>query len=78
MPASMASLRQGKAIEVGGLEIKLFDVRPVEPGEVGVSQALGVGEGVLDGQAHIGLAQLGFDRAVGEFHHGVHDALGVD
>ena len=44
----------------------------------GRRQALGEGEGVLDGEAHVGESQLGLVRAVGELDERVHDALGVD
>ena len=39
--------------------------------------ALGEGEGILDGGLHGGDAQLGLDAAVAELHHGVHHRLRV-
>ena len=38
---------------------------------------LGIRESVLDGQTHIGHAQLGFYRSVLELHHRVDDRLGM-
>ena len=40
--------------------------------------ALGVGERVLDREAHVGQPELRLVRAVDELHERVHDALGVD
>ena len=41
-------------------------------------KALGVGEGELDGDAHIGIAELGERRAVRKTHERMDDALGMD
>ncbi len=44
----------------------------------GVASALGVGQGVADGQAHVGHRQLGDGGPVGELDHRVDHRLGVD
>ncbi len=66
----------GEAGEVGHGEVQLAQCGEVE-GEVG-RDALGVGEGVEDGEAHVGDGDLGEDAAVDEFDEGVDGGLGVD
>src|SRR5436853_413306 len=51
---------------------------PVGAGVGGVGIAVGVGEGVLYGHAHVWDAELGLRRAVHEAHNRVDDALRVD
>ena len=41
-------------------------------------QPVGIGEGVLDGQPHVGHAELRLHAAVAELHGAVDDALGMD
>ena len=66
----------GEAGEIGEGEVQLAQRGEVE-GEVG-GDALGVGEGVEDGEAHVGDGDLGEDAAVDEFDQGVDGGLGVD
>ena len=58
-------------------EVELAQGGEVE-GEVLGRDALGVGEGVEDGEAHVGDGDLGEDAAVDEFDEGVDGGLGVD
>ena len=44
----------------------------------GVPDPFRTSHGVLDRQAHVGVAELREDRVVHEFHHRVHDTLRVD
>ncbi len=66
----------GKTGEVGGLEVELGQGRHVE-GEVG-RYAVGPGEGVEDGEAHVGDRDLGEDAAVNVLHQRMDGGLGVD
>ncbi len=75
----------GVAREVQGGEVGVtwrFEFEFCEGGEVewgeAIGDAVGPGDGVLDGEAHIGGGELCEDGAVDEFDHGVDDALGVD
>ncbi len=61
----------------GGLEGELGELGEVERGE-GVGDAVGVGNSVLDGEAHVAMAELGEDAAVLKLDHAMDDALGVD
>ena len=70
----------GEAGEVGLGEVQLAQGGEVE-GEgflLGYGYALGVGEGVEDGEAHVRDGDLGEDAAVDEFDEGVDGGLGVD
>jgi len=51
----------GKLVIIGRLKIEVPDLAPIEPGKPGVGQSFRMGQGILDGQAHIGIAQLRFD-----------------
>ena len=64
-------------VAAGGFEVEFSEGGEVE-GSEGIGDAVRVGDGVVDGEAHVGAAELGEDRAVGEFDHGVDDALRVD
>ncbi len=66
----------GEAVEVGSGEVQLAERGEVE-GEVG-RDALWVGEGVEDGEAHVGDGDLREDAAVDELDEGVDGGLGVD
>ncbi len=66
----------GEAGEVGGLEVELSEMGEVE-GEI-AGYAVGPGEGVEDGEAHVGDGDLGEDAAVDVLHQGVDGGLGVD
>ena len=61
---------------VGRLEGQGLGPRPVESAE-GRRGTVGPAEGVADGEAHVGLGQLGQRRPVAQLHHGVDDRLGV-
>ncbi len=73
-PVGQVEAREGVA--VGRLEIEARQLAPVDGTEPG-GDAVGVGQGVADGQAHVGHRQLGDGGAVGGGHHGVHDRLRV-
>ena len=62
--------------EVGRLEVEPATARPVDPTERG-ADAVRVAERVADRQAHVGHAELGDRRPVGELGHRVHDRLRV-
>ena len=49
----------------------------VQTRDGGVGEAFGVEQGILDGQAHTGGAQLGLDGAVVKLHHRMDGALGM-
>ncbi len=66
----------GEAGEIGHGEVELAEGGEVE-GQVRC-YALGVGEGVEDGETHIGDGDLGEDAAVDEFDEGVDGGLRVD
>ena len=66
----------GETGEVGGLEVELGEVGEVE-GEV-TGYAVGPGEGVEDGKAHVGDGDLREDAAVDVFDQGMNGGLGVD
>ena len=61
---------------------RCFEIKPPKRCEIewtqAVLDALGPSNGILDGKAHIRVAELREQRAVHKFHHGVHDALRVD
>ena len=67
---------EGQAAELFqvGLEELQWMAEQVEP-LARERQSLGVREGVLDGQAHVGHAELGLHGAVLELHGAVDDAL---
>ena len=71
---------EGEGGEIG--EARGLEVEPGEFGEVerreGIRHALGVGDGVLDGEAHVGGRELREHRAVDELDHGMHDGLRMD
>ncbi len=67
----------GEAGEVGLREVELREGGEVE-GELRGGGALGVGEGVEDGQAHVGDGDLREDAAVDELDEGVDGGLGMD
>jgi hypothetical protein len=78
-PAGQGLVAQAEAREpvvVGDLELQAEAAREVHPGD-GRLPAFGIGQRVLDGQPHVGHAELGQDGAVHELHHGVHDRLRV-
>ncbi len=64
-----------------GLQIRRFERERAEPGPVDDPDRLGHpprgGQGVGDGQAHVGHRQLGDGRPVRELHHPVDHRLGV-
>src|SRR3972149_3888927 len=48
-PCLQGQLQAGEALKIGGLKGEAAQSLPVQAGEVGVFQALGVGQGILDG-----------------------------
>lgn len=66
----------GEGVRPRGLENQLADLREIELFQ-GIGNAVGPGDGVLDGEAHVRTAHLGQNGAVHVFHHGMHDALRV-
>ena len=79
VPPSAGLVGQRKAAEgghVGRLEVEAAELRPVDATKGG-ADASRVGEGVPDGQAHVGQRQLRDGAAVGELGHRVDNALRV-
>ena len=78
-PAGLVGQARGSAnvSRSGGSKSSRRSVGPVDAPERRGEPAR-VGEGVADGQAHVGHRQLGDGGAVGELDHRVHDRLGVD
>ena len=70
----------GETGEVGRGEVELTQRCEVEGQEFsfGDGNALGVGEGVKDGETHVGDGDLGENAAVDEFDEGVDGGLRVD
>ena len=60
-----------------GFEGQAGELGEVERGEV-VRDAVRVGDSVLNGEAHVAVAELGEDTAVFKLDHAMYDALGVD
>ena len=68
---------QGEAAErlgVGSGELERTEPGEIERFDRGIP-AFGIAQRVLDGYAHVGRAEVRFDRAVGELHHGMDGAL---
>jgi hypothetical protein len=76
-PACSARSRQAKTSRSGGSKSRRDRRGPVDGAE-GVMEAVGVGEGVTDGQSHVGGRELGDSGPVGELHHRVYDRLGMN
>ncbi len=69
---------QGReAVEVRGRELEIAALGQIEAGQ-GEPEAFGKGQGVDNGNPHIGNSHLGHHRAVDIFHHRMNDALGMD
>ncbi len=75
----------GAAGETQGGEtnfIRLFEGELAELGEAGLDAlawlAFGIGQGVLNRQAHVRRGKLGEHGAIDKFDHGMNDALRVD
>ena len=67
----------GEVIDARGLEVEGGELGEVERPQI-VRDAVGPGDGVLDGEAHVTVAELGDDAVVSEFDHAVDDALRMD
>ena len=76
-PAARASGRAGKRASSGASKVMLAWLTRVQAGRRAGS-ALGMVEGVLDGDAHVGEPKLGLLGAVHELDERVDEALGVD
>ena len=72
----------GEAEAGEGVGVWFLEMEGAEAEEVKAlrleGEAPGVAEGVLDGEAHVGHAELGFDGSVGVLHGGMDDAFGMD
>ena len=78
-PGTEAFSRQAQRREahrVAGLKGQLPQGEQIQRRRAG-RDALGIGHGVLDGQAHVRHAQLGNHRAVLKRHGGMHNTLGM-
>ena len=65
------------ALGIGRLEIEAPRGLPIEPlGDTRLP--VGVLQRILDGQLHVGWAELGDDRTVDVFYQGMHDRLRMD
>jgi hypothetical protein len=64
----------GEIVRAGGFEVQGTDLGEVERLQI-VRDAVGPGDGVLNGEAHVAVAELGDDAVVGELDHAVDDAL---
>ena len=67
-------IERGKIVHARGFEVQGTDLGEVERLEV-VRNAVRPGDGVLNREAHVAVAELGDDAVVGEFDHAVDDAL---
>ena len=76
-PGLVGQAEAGEGVMVGRLEVEAAARRPVDAAE-GRGDAVGPRQGVADGQAHVGVGELGDGGAVGHLDHGVHDRLRVD
>ena len=75
--ARNASARQGKRTVSGGANSRR-PARVRSSGSERRAPPLRIGERVLDGQAHVGHAELRDDRTVDELDHRMDDRLGMD
>src|SRR5690554_5891821 len=65
--------REGNTIRIPELEVQVGQLQR----RIRSWHAPWIGEGVLDRDPHVGLAELSFDRTVDEFHQGVDDRTGM-
>ena len=73
----VGQLHAGVFGRVGGAEAELAHLGEIEPAPGG-AQALGPAEAIKNGQLHIGPAELGQHRGIGQLNHRMNDRLGVD
>ncbi len=73
----VGQVETGEDGPVGRLEFEDGEPGPVD-GPEGRGQSGRVGQGVPDGQSHVGQGQLGHHGPVGELDHRVDDRLGMD
>ena len=72
----VSQCQTGETLHVGTLKMQCAETEEVER-LTGERQTLRVTEGILDGEAHVGRAQLSHDGSVGKLHGRMDDALGM-